>query len=85
MKTTYMAVIACAGLALAPVTSAFAETGAAKEKDAVAKAWVPATQTEQEVARGGGSYGNSYSLWSLQNTFCNNVTIRIFFCSRNDG
>ncbi|MGE3691544.1 MAG: hypothetical protein AB7F98_09200 [Novosphingobium sp.] len=84
MKTNTIAMIACAGLALAPVASAFAETGAAKEKDAVAKAWVPATEVEQQVARG-GSYGGNYStLWSLQNTFCKNVTISIFFCRRQE-
>ncbi len=79
MKNMVMALAASAVIALAPVSAAMAETAApAKEADAVAKAWVPATKAEQQDARGGG--GN-YLFYNLQNTFCNNVTIRIFFCN----
>ncbi len=82
MKNTVMTLAAGAVLALAPVSAAMAETAApAKDADAVAKAWVPATKAEQQDARGGG--GN-YLFYNLQNTFCKNVTIRIFFCGGRD-
>ncbi len=82
MKKTITALAACAVVALAPVSSALAETVAAKDADAVAKAWVPATKAEQQNARGGG--GGNYLFYSLQNTFCNNVTISTFFCRRKE-
>ncbi len=81
MKNTVMALATSAVIALAPVSSAFADTVAAKDADATAKAWVPATKAEQQNARGGG--GN-YLFYSLQNTFCRNVTIQIFFCNSRD-
>ncbi len=83
MKNTIMALAAGAVIALAPVSAAMAETAApAKDADAVAKAWVPATKAEQQSARGGGG-GNS--LWNLRYTFCDNVTIRIFFCRNQES
>ncbi len=82
MKNAVMALAASAVIALAPVTSALAETVAAKDADTVAKAWVPATKAEQQNARGGQS---NYMFYSLQNTFCRNVTIRVFFCRMEDS
>ena len=81
MKKAAMALAATAGLVLAPANPLLAETPAAKETDAIAKAWVPATPAEKAQARGGGQ-SNTTSLWYLSNTYCNNVTIEIFFCRR---
>lgn len=63
MKKTIMAIAASAAFALAPMSAALAETVGAKSDDAVATAWVPATQAEQLAARGGGNsyYGLSYT------------------------
>ena len=85
MKNKAIALIASAGLALTPMGALLADTGAAKDTVSVSKAWVPATQAEQKNARGGGGYGMGYSLYNLQNTFCNYVTINISFCRGRDS
>ena len=82
MKNTAIAMIASAAVALAPASPLLADAGAAKDTDTIAKAWVPATQAEKVEARGGTS--NYLSFYSLTNTFCSNVTIKIFFCRSYD-
>lgn len=72
MKKTYMALAVSAGLTLAPISSALANTVTAQPEDAIASAWVPATLAEQQAARGGGySYSGLSPLFSALNTVCN--------------
>lgn len=63
MKKTFLAIAASAAVALAPMSTAMAETVSVKSDDAVATAWVPATQAELLAARGGINtyYGLSYT------------------------
>lgn len=66
MKKTIMAIAATAAVALAPMSAALADTVSAKSDDAVATAWVPATQADQLAARGGGNVGFRLS-WTTTN------------------
>ena len=78
MKNTFMALAFSAGLTLAPVSSALANTVAAQPEDSIASAWVPATLAEQQAARGGGmSYSGLSPLFSAFNTICYNFNIYI--------
>ena len=90
MKKVTIALAVSAGIALAPISPLFAGTGVAKDTDAVANAWVPATQAEQEAARGGviiqedghrGQYRPLFLLWS---NFCPELTVKVFFCKRRE-
>lgn len=66
MKKTIMVIAASAAVALAPMSAALAETVSAKSDEAVATAWVPASQAEQVAARGGYSKGFNLS-WTTRN------------------
>ena len=86
MKKTFMALALSAGLTLAPIGSAIANTVAAQPEDAIASAWVPATLAEQQAARGGGySYPNLSPLFSALNSVCNNFSFYIRFNNYNYG
>lgn len=76
MKNSVMALVASAAIALAPVSSALANTVAAQPADAIASAWVPATPAEQQAARG-GSYSQFSPLISALTTICYNFNISI--------
>lgn len=78
MKNSVIALVASAGIVLAPVSSALANTVAAQPEDAIASAWVPATPVEQQAARGGGnSYPGLSPLLGALNTVCNNFSFTI--------
>lgn len=78
MKNSVMALVACAGIVLAPVSSAHANTGPAQPEDVIASAWVPATLAEQQVARGGGmSFPRLSPLINALNTVCTNFNFTI--------
>lgn len=92
MRKTFMALAVSAGLTLAPVSSALANTVAAQPEDAIASAWVPATLAEQQAARGGNG-GYLYPLFSALNTVCYNFNIYIrsnsnyrptYYCGNNN-
>jgi hypothetical protein len=83
VKKTIMAVALNAGLILAPISSAIANTVAAQPDDAIASAWVPATLAEQQAARGGYSYSGLSPLFSALNTICSNFNIYIRFNNYN--
>ena len=86
MKNSVIALVASAGIVLAPVSSALANTVAAQPEDAIASAWVPATLAEQQAARGGEmSYSGLSPLFSAFNTICNNFEIYIRFNNYNYG
>ena len=70
-----MALAVSAGLTLAPISSALANTVVAQPEDAIASAWVPATLAEQQAARGGYSYSGLSPLFSALTTVCNNFNI----------
>ena len=81
MKNSVMALVASAGIVLAPVSSALANTVASQPEDAIASAWVPATLAEQQAARGGGgySYQGLSPLFSALNTVCNTFRFNFSF------
>ena len=82
MRKTFMALAVSAGLTLAPVSSALANTVAAQPDDTIASAWVPATLAEQQAARGGYSYSLISPLTSALTTVCSNF--RIYIRSSNN-
>ena len=83
MNKTFMALAVSAGLTLAPISSALANTVVAQPEDAIASAWVPATLAEQQAARGGYSYSGLSPLFSALTTVCNNFNIYIRFNNYN--
>ena len=78
MKKAFMTLVAGAGIVLAPVSAALANTVAAPSEDTFVSAWVPATLAEQQAARGGGnSYPGLSPLIGALNTVCSNFSFTI--------
>ena len=92
MKNSILALAAGAGIILAPISTALANTVAAQSEGTIASAWVPATLVEQQAARGGGnSYSGLSPLFGGLNTVCNNfrfsfnVQVGSYYYSRYCG
>lgn len=83
MKKAFMTLAISAGLTLAPISAAMANTVEAQPEDAIATAWVPATLAEQQAARGGYSYSGITPLFGALTTVCNNFNIYIRFNNYN--
>jgi hypothetical protein len=83
MKNSVLALVAGAGIILAPISSALANTVPAQPEDAIASAWVPATLAEQQAARGGYSFSGLSPLVSALSTVCSNFNIYIRFNNNN--
>lgn len=56
MKHKVTTLVASAAIALAPMSPLLAQSEPVNASDSVAEVWVPATQAEQEEARGGGKW-----------------------------
>lgn len=56
MKHKVTTLVASAAIAFAPISPLLAQTDAVNATASVAEVWVPASQAEQEAARGGGKW-----------------------------